>query len=381
DPVTRMPVMDENREPLVERMKRTAPVYLDGVRKITIAASRTRGKDSTGFVVLDDCANPNINPALDTEIAMNTHPWGRFPIYHANSYKDMISLWGFSAAEQVGDLIVKINKIISKLVNYVIQVMAPPLIVQKHCGITREMLTTQLKKGGRLILMPTTPNAQIEFMQIPNLPATFFQVLDLIVRFFDRIYAIEEADRGQAPKGIIAAAAIVALQERNQELTQAKTSSIESLAENRSRWCIGLYQNFGTTLELVDVAGEPAEFIGTKFAGRKFGYLVEAGSTTPRTSLQIQEMAKELYEMKAIGQRGLLEAINWPNWQEEIERTAESQLDQALLILIDAGLDEETAAQLKEFLMEPDQGPGGENEKRAGVKTKKAGVPKAEKRT
>lgn len=376
---TGMPEMGENGEPLVEKITKKVQVYPDGIRKITIAASKTQGKDSTGYVVLDDCANPNINPVLPLEVAINTHPWGRFPVYHANSYKDMVSLWGFAASEQTGDLISKIGKIISKLVNYVLQVMTPPLIVQKHCGITREQITTQLKKAGRLILMPATPNARIEFMTIPNLPSTFFQVLDLLVRFFDRIYAIEEADRGQAPKGIIAAAAIVALQERNQELTQAKTSSIESLAENRSRWCIGLYQNFGTTAELVDVAGEPAEFIGVQFAGRKFGYLVESGSTTPRTSLQIQEMAKELYKLKAIGQRGLLEAISWPNWQEEIERTAETQLDQALLILIDAGLDEETAAQLKEFLMEPDQGPGGENKKReAGVKTEKAGVPKKE---
>ncbi|MCK4819803.1 hypothetical protein KA005_28825, partial [bacterium] len=193
-------------------------------------------------------------------------------------------------------LIVKINKIISRLINYVINVMSPPLIVQKHCGITREMIENQLKKTGRLILMPTSPNARIEFMQIPNLPSTFFQVLEVIVGFFDRVYAIESADRGQAPRGVIAAAAIISLQERNQELMQSKTSAIETLAENRSRWCIGLYQNFGTTSELVDVAGDPVEFVGTNFAGRKFSYVVESGSTTPRTSLQMQEVAKWLWE-------------------------------------------------------------------------------------
>ena len=195
-------------------------------------------------------------------------------------------------------------------------------------------------------------------MQIPNLPSTFFQVLEVIVGFFDRVYAIESADRGQAPRGVIAAAAIISLQERNQELMQSKTSAIETLAENRSRWCIGLYQNFGTTSEYVEVAGDPVEFVGTAYAGRKFSYVVESGSTTPRTSLQMQEVAKWLWESKAIDQRAVLEIMNVPDWKGIVERTGETQLDQALQILIDSGLPEEDAFKLKQYLMQPDQGPG-----------------------
>jgi len=377
DPATSMPVMDDNGEMVIEKTTKIIKVYPDGIRKITIAASKSSDKNSDGYVVLDDCANPNINPQLDTAIASCTFPWGRLPCYHANSYSDLVSLWGFAAAEQVGDLIIKINKIFSRLVNYVINVMSPPLIVQKHCGITKEMIEAGLKKGGRLILMPTTPNARIEFMQVPNLPSTFFQVLELIVNFFDRIYAIESADRGQAPKGVIAASAIVALQERNQELVQAKTSAIESLAENRSRWCIGLYQNFGTTSEFVDVAGDPIEFIGTKFAGRKFSYVVETGSTTPRTSLQTQEIGKWLWESGAIDRRAVLELLNVAGWKEIIERMGETQLDQALQVLIDSGLPEEAALEMKQYLMEPEQGPGGENSKGEASKAAKPGTPKA----
>jgi len=206
--------------------------------------------------------------------------------------------------------------------------------------------------------MPTTPNARIEFLQIPNLPATFFQVLDLIVKFFDRIYQIEDADRGQAPSGVIAASAIVALQERNQLTMQTKTSAIEYMAEQRAKWAIGLTQNFGTKVESVDVGGQPTPFRGTDFAGRKFNYVIETGSSTPRTSLQKQETAKWLWSAKAISLRGLLEALGWENWKEEIERNGETQLDQALQVLIDAGLPEENAIQLKQVLMLPQGGPG-----------------------
>lgn len=364
--------VDENGDPLVAVMTIKEPVYPDGIRKITISLSKDK-QNKSGYVVLDDCANPNINPALDVELARNTYPWAKLPIFYANSYKDQVSIWGFAAAEQVGDLIDKINQIVTKLIAYVINVMAPPLIVQQHCGITREMIESSLKKSGRLILMPTTPNARIEFLQIPNLPATFFQVLDLIIKLFDRVYQIEDADRGVAPTGVIAASAIVALQERNQVLMQSKTSAIDALAEQRSRWAIGLWQNFGTRTETVNVGGTAVPFSGVEYAGRKFNYVVEAGSSTPRTSLQVQETAKWLYEVKAIGQRGLLEAVNWPNWKEELERTAESQLDQALQILIDAGMPEEDAIQLKKFLLESST-QTQENEKRKAA-PKQAKVP------
>ena len=374
-----VPILDEGGNPVLDEVtglpkvgEKTTnePVYRDGIRKITISATKDPAIQS-GYVVLDDSPNPNINPALPTELACITYPWGRLPCYYANSYKDQISIWGFAAAEQVGDLLAKINQIVSKLIAYVINVMAPPLIVQQHCGITREMIEGGLQKVGRLILMPTTPNARIEFLQIPNLPQTFFQVLDLIIKLFDRVYQIEDADRGVAPTGVIAASAIVALQERNQVLMQTKTSAIDNLAEQRSRWTIGLWQNFGTRTESVNVGGAAKEFKGVLFAGRKFNYVVEAGSTTPRTSLQLLELAKWLAVNKFIGQRGLLEAVNWPNWKEELEMTAESQLDQALQIIIAAGLPEEDAVKLREFLLSSSI-QTQENEERKAQSTKPA---------
>jgi len=352
DPETGEVAVDENNDPVIIEASRTVKVCRDGIRKITISKSKDPANKS-GWVVLDDCPNPNLNYEHIEQGAdlSKSYPWGRLPVYIANSYKDNVSIWGFSAAEQVSDLIQKINLIISKLIAYTINVMAPPLIIQKNCGITREMIESTINKAGRLILMPSIPNARIEFMSIPNLPETFFRVLELIVRFFDRIYQIEDADRGEAPKGVIAASAIVALQERNQVLMQSKTSAIDGIAEQRSRWAIGFWQNWRTEKESVEVAGEQVEFRPTDYIERKFNFVVESGSMTPRTSLQLQEMALKLYEIKAIGQKGLLETLNWPNWKEEIERTAESQVDQALQILIDAGLPEEVAITLREYVM------------------------------
>ena len=342
-------VVDEFGEVSVQEVSRTEQIYPDGIRCILIALSEN------GHVVLSDTANPNINPKIPVEIAATTYPFGRLPVYTQNSYKDLISIWGFAANEQVGDLLVDINKIINRLKAYVLNVMAPPLIVQKNCGITRAMITAELESTGRLILIPEIPNARIEFMQVPNLPSNFFDVLDLLVKFFDRIYAVQEVDRGQTPTGVIAGVAIQALQERNQIVMQAKTSAIEDLAVEKSRWAIGLWQNHGTQIDSISVDGEPTEFIGTNYAGRNFSYTVESGSTTPRTNVQKIEAAKWLWETKAIDQRALLEILGVEDLEDIIERTAESQLGAALQVLISAGLDESEAMKLQEFLLQPEQ--------------------------
>lgn len=358
------PSIDEEGNPLIYKTTEKVPLYPDGVRVVTIVAAKGDAKNHhDGYMVLEDCANPNINPAIPTELTSQTHPWKRFPVYYANSYDDMVTVWGFAAGEQVGDLIQYINTIVIKLIAYVINVMVPPLIVQKHCGISQSDIETSLEKGGRLLLMPHIPNARIEFMRIPNLPSTFFQVLDLIVRFFDRIYAMEEADRGQAPKGVIAASAIMALQERNQVLMQPKTASIEYLAENRARWAIGLIQNFGSKLESVDVGDEQRQFVGSDFIGRRFGYIVETGSTMPQTSLQLQEQAPKLFSEGLIDRRAALEMLGIPDWQAIVERMGETALDQALQVLVEAGLPDEEAMQLKQFLMQPNQGVSGSKTK------------------
>ncbi len=50
----------------------------------------------------------------------------------------------------------------------------------------------------------------------------------------------------------------------------------------------------------------------------------------------------------------------------------------ALQVLIDSGLPEEAAFELKQYLMEPDQGPGGEKAAESeSSKTAKTGTPKS----
>jgi len=344
-------------------------VYPDGIRVITVT--------NNGGLVLDDKPNPNLNhELLDT----GCMAWGRFPFYKANSYEDPISIWGFSAAEQTADLNERINELFSKIIAYVLRSMSPPLVIPRDTGITPAMVNN---KPG-LILRPHNVNVAsgIRFVPVPSLSPDIFRVLDLLIEFHDRIYQIEDADRGERPTGVIAASAIVALQERNAALIQYKINAMDHLIEMRGRWAISFWQNFGLDVEPIQIKGdEPAMFRGIDYAGRNFSYVVESGSTVPKTTMQTEEQAKEFYKAGVIDRQALLETVNFPGWKEIVERVGEGQLGQALQVLVQAGLPAEVAAELQTFLMQPQGGPGNRPQAPQatgpGVQKIQPGVPRA----
>ncbi len=321
-------------------------VYKDGVRVVTMT--------NKGRLILDDGANPNVNwerHAESPDQVENTYLFGRYPFQTAVSYRDKTTNWGFSALEQTADINLVLDEVISRLYAYIVKSLLPVLIVPQDTGIE----TTEINNKPGLILRPinSAQAAAIRYMDPPRVSTDIYQFITLLRGFFDQVWHIEDADRGEAPSGVIAAQAIQALQERNAVLMRAKIRAVDSLVETRGKAAISFLQNFGFNEEFLIVNDEIQTLIGQQLAGREFMFSVETGSTVHRTTLQTQQQAVELYKLNAIDRQALLEALNFPGWQSIIERVGESQLDQALQILIDAGMTEEEAAMLKQILSQP----------------------------
>jgi hypothetical protein len=339
DPITNEPLMGE-----ANVLK-----YPGGIRVVTLT--------NYGNVVLADRANPSVNPALPQEVTRNTYLYDHFPFFSANSYTDTSSFWGFSAAEQVGDLLLKIDELVSRISNYLGRLMLPTLIVPKDTGINIRELTNR----PGLVLRPVNSvvSSGIRYIDPPRLPSNFLDLLNLYIGFFDRVSQIEDADRGTNPTGVIAASAIVALQERGAVLMRQKIKAMDYLTRERGRCALSYYQNFGISPEVFEVDGNPVRLRGVDLAAFKFNYIVESGSTVHRTSGQIQQQAEGLYRLGVIDRQALLEAVNYPGWREIVERVGEGQLGQALQILVQAGLPQEVADQLAQQLSQKQGGPGG----------------------
>jgi len=205
-------------------------------------------------------------------------------------------------------------------------------------------------------------------------------VLDLLISLHDRIYAIEDVDRGETPRNITAASAIVALQERNAAMIQYKIDAIDAMVANRGRAWVALEQMHGHFQQNIEVDGEPTVFQGDEMAVMNFDYVVESASTITRTSLQLQEQSMALAKEGFIDQTALLEALKYPDATQIIERMAEDKLGQAMEILIEAGMPEEYAQQVYQVLQEAQGGSGhGRQDNPAQMpQAPQPGVPKAQ---
>ena len=340
DPATGLPVSYSYEEEV--------PLYPGGIRVVTFT--------NNGHLVLEDQINPNINHEMPLDAVSKTYLFKRFPFFHANSYEDTSSVWGYPMVEVVGDINLEVDELWSSITNYLKMAMYPPLILPKDTMVDK----SRIRYLPRLVIQPssTASSQGIRWLNMPTPPSWMFEALSMLISFFDRISQIEDADRGSAPGQVIAASAIEMLQERGAVLVRAKIRAVDYLIRERGRCFISYYQNFGVIPEIVNTSHGTHEALGVNFIGREFNYIVESGSTVARTSSQIKSEAMELYKLQAIDRQALLQQLNFPNWKQITERMGESQLQAAMAVLVQAGLPEEVARELYNFLIEDQGGPG-----------------------
>jgi hypothetical protein len=342
-------------------------VHPGGIRVLVIARDTREG-----YKVLYDGPNPNVNWALTPEQVEKSYLFKRYPFNVTRSYKDTEMFWGFAQAETTGDIAQAIDELWRIIVRYLKMCLQPPVIIPKDTGLD----SSHFAYIPRLILQPNSYQTSqgIRILEMPAPPAWLFQALDVLVRFFDRTSQIEDVDRGDAPSGIVAASAIQMLQERAAVLIRAKIRAVDSLVRNRGRCYISFLQNFHVEEEVVNVSGTAVPFRGIDFLGGEFAYIVESGSTVIKTEAEDRQMATDLFGMGAIDQRALLETIKFTGWRDIIERMNQAgPLEQAMQIMIDAGMPEEFVQQLYEFLQQSQGGPGDDPVARASGAMKQGG--------
>jgi hypothetical protein len=357
----------------VEGGRVQTPVYPGGIRMVKLAKTSTAGP----YFVLFDGPNPNVNWNLTPEQVSKTFLVNRYPFYESRSYTDTEGFWGYSQAETTGDIAQAIDELWRMVVKYLKLSLLPPVILPKDTGIDK----SKFAYIERLVLQPNSYQTSlgIRFLEMPVPPSWLFQAIDILVRFFDRTSQIEDVDRGSAPEGIVAASAIQMLQERAAVLMRAKIRAVDGIVRNRGRCFISFLQNFHSEPEVVNVSGTGMPVRGLDFLEAEFAYIVESGSTVIKTEAEERQQAADLFQMGAIDQVALLEAVKFRGWRQVVERMAEAgPLEQAMQILIQAGLPEELVQNLYEFAKESQGGPGNDPVTRAASAMKSGGTSMAD---
>lgn len=353
DVIEERPILIPDQDPDSPTFGQTVPDPSGAVEEVVVGEQakypgfiRVAHIANDGKVTLDDLMNQSINPNLPREQTADTYLFDKYPYLKTESNADTTNFWAFSVIEQIEILGKELNKKISQIAAYIDKTIKPTLVMPKTAGIEAHEISNL---PGQVFWPNNHIVSQfIRYMQIPPLPSDFYNYLELILRLVDIITGIQDVTEGRKPKGISAASAIIALQEKAQTVFREKIRNYDMALEEKGRMWISHFQNWYTENRKLKLSGQAAELAGgpfTEFRGTdiqgEYTFEVVSGSTLPKSLFVRLEQSVQLYNAGAIDQKAILEAFDFPKREEIIHRMQIGQLGILLEKLDIAGVPDE----------------------------------------
>jgi hypothetical protein len=317
---------EEGKKPRLVEREVDGPIYPGFIRMITICASNK--------LVLRDTANPSINHGLPRAKTSRTFLYDKFPLYTSLSYKDEYSPWGFSLAEQIGPINLKIDELLSKILKGVLLQINPIMVVSKAAGID----VRKIKSGTNTILeLPgMLTGREAYYVEHPGLSSDGKWLLTFLLQLSDQLASHQEVDRGQAPSGVIAASAITALQEQNRTMRENKISEVDQYVQWIGMCLIAYLQNFHWESEDLIVQDDVVKFRGWDHMDYRYDYTVRKGSTYIQSDSQKLLDAIELFKLGSIDTLALNKRAGLEDAEEIYARMYGAPMAAAIQSLLDS---------------------------------------------
>jgi hypothetical protein len=288
-------------------------LYPGNIRRVTVL--------NGGDTVVDDQANPSINPTLDVKQAAQTFLWDKFPFIKTHSVTDTGNPWGMSDFEQLEMLNIEVNKTLSQFTLVKDRVARVKLINPQDSGVDN----TELNNAPGIINPSSGLVSQaIRYLDPPKIDMNILEALKVYKEFFFLVsgsFDMEQADA--IGSNVIAYKAIAALLERAATMLRGKIRNYSGLIRERGRMFISLMQNWYDTERFISY-DQDGEDVTEKIKGSELiipaKLSVVSGSTMPVSNIQVREEALALFDKGAIDNEELLKSMDWPEWKRVIGR-------------------------------------------------------------
>lgn len=157
----------------------------------------------------------------------NPYQHGKFPFVRFVDYPVSTVFWGIGEVHQTEKIQDSVNQRRGHILDILRLTASPPFVYSKDAG-----LNPHAYPNIPGIKIPINPGATFQWMQTPPVNPGLFQVQQLDKTDFDIITGMGDVTQGRRPKGITAAAAIIALQEAAMTRIRPKVRFMEeSLSE------------------------------------------------------------------------------------------------------------------------------------------------------
>lgn len=297
---------------------------------------REHYQDSKGRVIDGwRCVVVAGNRVLENDMASEfwghgSHPYERYVPY------DLGEFWGLSLVELLTSPQESLDRILASLQHNVELLGNPPFKEGTRSGLQRQQITN--KPGQRLTV---NESATAEWLMPPPMHESLPQLLHYFLNRMEAISGLSAITRGGSPGGRNAQGTIDAMQEaafvrirmalRNMErfLRRAGAKAASIIAENYTVPRMVAYLGPGGQGSAVALTTEHFYLPGPNGESMpmKFKLHVDVGSQTQTSREAREAKAITLFGLGALDDLALLEAVQFPNWQQVAERvmTAKAQ--------------------------------------------------------
>lgn len=273
-------------------------------------------------------------------------------------------MWGEGEIEQLKGIQILTNKILSYAMDVLINMGNPAWIIDTESGVDADLL---VNSPG--LVVEKNKGSEVRREEGVHLQPFVLQLFDRIQQgLFDRVGGLSEASQGQSPGGVTAGFAIDLLQEAAQTKVRAKARNLDAFLQEVGLLMVNRIMQKYTVPRViritnndnsakyfkfgVDVTQDPETGDFKRIASvtpfrpdqnggaiedktrsfevkSKFDLRFNTGTSLPFAKAKKANIARQLFVDQVIDGEDYLNAVDWPNKEQAIEKWKQRQAAQA----------------------------------------------------
>ena len=239
---------------------------------------------------------PELGILLDDK--KNPYKDGKFPFVLMKNYDVPFKFWGTGEVEQILSPQMYINELTNQIIDNAKNTANMQWIIDKNSGIGQGKLTN---RPG--LVIRKNPGSEVRRDTPPPMPSYVRETIDVMKADIQDISGVLDSLKGEKQTGVVAASAILALQEASQSRIRLKIKIMESNLTELANMVYSRMQQFWKLdrwVRVTDIEGNPTfRQIGTEVLSNDFDVKVMAGSTMPVNKNAMMDLMIRLAQTNA----------------------------------------------------------------------------------
>lgn len=221
-------------------------------------------------------------PELGIILSDKKNPYkdGKFPFVLMKNYDVPFKFWGVGEVEQILSPQIYVNELTNQIIDNAKNTANMQWIIDKNAGIGQGKLTN---RPG--LVIRKNPGSEVRRDTPPPMPTYVREQIDVLKADIQDISGVLDSLKGEKQTGVVAASAILALQEASQSRIRLKIKIMESNLTELANMVYSRMQQFWKLdrwVRVTDIEGNPSfREIGQQVLQNDYDLKVMAGSTMP----------------------------------------------------------------------------------------------------